>query len=198
MEGSVFVGGASVQWLRDEMGLIKNAEDSEYFANKVEDSNGVYVVPAFAGLGSPYWDMYARGCIVGLTRGANKNHIIRATLESIAYQSKDLIEVMQEDSGIKLSSLKVDGGAVRNNFLMQFQSDILGTNVLRPVVTETTALGAAYLAGLAVGFWHDKDEIKKGWSLDRLYKPNLEIEKKELLYKGWKKAVARSRNWEDE
>ena len=198
LEGSVFVGGASVQWLRDEMGLIKDAADTEYFANKVKDSNGVYVVPAFVGLGSPYWDMYARGCIVGLTRGANRNHIIRATLESIAYQSKDLIEAMQEDSGIQLSSLKVDGGAVANNFLMQFQSDILGAEVLRPEVTETTALGAAYLAGLAVGFWDSKDEIMEKWNLDRLYIPKLEEEKRAAMYKGWEKAVTRSQNWEND
>ena len=198
LEGSVFVGGASVQWLRDEMGLIKDAADTEYFANKVKDSNGVYVVPAFVGLGSPYWDMYARGCIVGLTRGANRNHIIRATLEAIAYQSKDLIEAMEEDSGIKLSSLKVDGGAVANNFLMQFQSDILDAEVLRPEVTETTALGAAYLAGLAVGFWNDKDEITERWNLDRLYEPELEEEKRATMYKGWKKAVTRSQNWDND
>ena len=198
LEGSVFVGGASIQWLRDEMGLIKDAADSEYFANKVKDSDGVYVVPAFVGLGSPYWDMYARGCIVGLTRGSNRNHIIRATLESIAYQSKDLIEAMQEDSGIQLASLKVDGGAVANNFLMQFQSDILGSEVLRPEVTETTALGAAYLAGLAVGFWDDKDEIMEKWNLDRLYEPKLEEEERSIMYKGWKKAVTRSQNWEND
>jgi glycerol kinase len=197
LEGSVFVGGASIQWLRDEMGLIKDAADSEYFAQKVEDSNGVYVVPAFVGLGSPYWDMYARGCIVGLTRGANRNHIIRATLESIAYQSKDLIEAMQEDSGIKLAKLKVDGGAVANNFLMQFQSDILDAEVLRPKVTETTALGAAYLAGLAVGFWDNKEEITERWAIDRKYSPKMEEESREKSYRGWKKAVTRSMEWED-
>jgi len=197
LEGSVFVGGASIQWLRDEMGLIKDAADSEYFAQKVEDSNGVYVVPAFVGLGSPYWDMYARGCIVGLTRGANRNHIIRATLESIAYQSKDLIEAMQEDSGIKLAKLKVDGGAVANNFLMQFQSDILDAEVLRPKVTETTALGAAYLAGLAVGFWNNKEEITERWSIDQKYSPKMEEERRVKAYKGWKKAVTRSMEWED-
>ena len=198
LEGSVFVGGASVQWLRDEMGLIKDAADTEYFANKVKDSNGVYVVPAFVGLGSPYWDMYARGCIVGLTRGANRNHIIRATLESIAYQSKDLIEAMQDDSGIQLTSLKVDGGAVANNFLMQFQSDILDAEVLRPEVTETTALGAAYLAGLAVGFWDDKKEITERWSLNRKYSPELSEESRVKVYKGWKKAVTRSQSWEND
>jgi len=197
LEGSVFVGGAFIQWLKDEMGLIKDAADSEYFAQKVEDSNGVYVVPAFVGLGSPYWDMYARGCIVGLTRGANRNHIIRATLESIAYQSKDLIEAMQEDSGIKLAKLKVDGGAVANNFLMQFQSDILDAEVLRPKVTETTALGAAYLAGLAVGFWNNKEEITERWSIDKKYSPKMEEERRVKAYKGWKKAVTRSMEWED-
>ena len=198
LEGSVFVGGASVQWLRDEMQLINDAADTEYFAQKVEDSNGVYVVPAFVGLGSPYWDMYARGTIVGLTRGANRNHIIRATLESIAYQSRDLLDAMKEDSGIELNALRVDGGAVKNNFLMQFQSDILGTNVLRPEITETTALGAAYLAGLAVGFWKDKNEIAESWKVNKKFDPTIEEEHKEKLYKGWRKAVERSLKWENE
>ena len=160
LEGSIFIGGASVQWLRDELKLVTESSDTEYFARKVKDSAGVYVVPAFVGLGAPYWDMYARGAIVGLTRGANKNHIIRATLESIAYQTRDVLEAMQEDSGIKLSSLKVDGGAAANNFLMEFQADILGTAVRRPVILETTALGAAYLAGLAVGIWESKERSK--------------------------------------
>ncbi len=197
LEGSVFVGGASIQWLRDELRLINDAADTEYFANKVKDSNGVYVVPAFVGLGSPYWDMYARGTIVGLTRGANRNHLIRATLESIAYQSRDLIDAMEDDSKIKLSALKVDGGAVKNNFLMQFQSDILGADVLRPVVTETTALGAAYLAGLAVGFWESKEEIRNRWQVETKFAPAIEEGHKETLYKGWKKAVARSTAWEE-
>jgi glycerol kinase len=197
LEGSIFMGGASVQWLRDEMRLINDAADSEYFANKVKDSNGVYVVPAFVGLGAPYWDMYARGTIVGLTRGTNKNHIIRATLESIAYQTKDVLEAMQEDSGIDLKVLKVDGGAVANNFLMQFQSDILGVPVKRPEVTETTALGAAYLAGLAVGFWDSKEEIGNKWSVNRRFENEMEEEQKEKLYAGWKKAVNRSRAWEE-
>ena len=197
LEGSVFVGGASVQWLRDELRLINDAADTEYFAKKVKDSNGVYVVPAFVGLGSPYWDMYARGTIVGLTRGANRNHIIRATLESIAYQSRDLIDAMEDDSKIKLAALKVDGGAVKNNFLMQFQSDILGTDVLRPVVTETTALGAAYLAGLAVGFWKSKEEIRNRWQVETKFDPAIGEERKEKLYKGWKKAVERSMAWEE-
>ena len=197
LEGSVFVGGAAIQWLRDELRLINDAADTEYFANKVKDSNGVYVVPAFVGLGSPYWDMYARGTIVGLTRGANRNHLIRATLESIAYQSRDLIDAMEDDSKIKLSALKVDGGAVKNNFLMQFQSDILGTNVLRPVVTETTALGAAYLAGLAVGFWKSKEEIRNRWQVETEFKPAIDEKCRETLYKGWKKAVERSMDWEE-
>ncbi len=198
LEGSVFVGGASIQWLRDELKLINDAADTEYFASKVEDSNGVYVVPAFVGLGSPYWDMYARGTIVGLTRGANRNHIIRATLESIAYQSRDLLDAMKDDSGIELNALRVDGGAVKNNFLMQFQSDILGAEVLRPEITETTALGAAYLAGLAVGFWKDKSEIAESWKINRKFNPAIEEDHKEKLYGGWRKAVERSLKWETE
>ncbi|GKX28066.1 glycerol kinase [Vallitalea longa] len=197
LEGSIFVAGASVQWLRDELKLVESAKDTEYFATQVEDTNGVYVVPAFVGLGAPYWDMYARGIIVGLTRGANKNHIIRATLESIAYQARDVLEVMQEDSKIELQSLKVDGGAVANNFLMQFQSDVLGVAVDRPVITETTALGAAFLAGLAVGFWDSKEEIAKMWAMDRHFEPVMENEYKEKKYSGWKKAVKRSYMWEN-
>jgi len=197
LEGSIFIAGASVQWLRDEMKLVTTAAESEEFAAQVEDTNGVYMVPAFAGLGAPYWDMYARGAIVGLTRGANKNHIIRATLESIAYQTRDVLDAMQEDSGIRLATLKVDGGATANNFLMQFQSDVLGTDVARPVVTETTALGAAYLAGLAVGFWDSKDEIKKNWAVDRLYSKTVDDVKREELYNGWKKAVSRAKGWEE-
>ncbi len=195
LEGSVFMGGASVQWLRDELGLVRDAADTEYFASKVEDTNGVYVVPAFVGLGAPYWDPYARGSIFGLTRGANRNHIVRATLEAIAYQSRDLLEAMQQDSGIELSQLRVDGGAVANNFLMQFQSDILGKNVVRPKVAETTAAGAAYLAGLAVGFWNNIDELKDKVSICREYEPEMADDKRGDLYKGWKKAVERSRNW---
>ncbi len=197
LEGSIFIAGAVVQWLRDELKLIYEAKDSEYFATKVKDSNGVYIVPAFVGLGAPYWDMYARGTIVGLTRGANKNHIIRAALESIAYQTRDVLEAMQEDSNIKLQSLKVDGGAVANNFLMQFQSDILGVPVHRPEVTETTALGAAYLAGLAVGFWESKEEIAKKWNVNRTFEPNMDEIAKEKLYAGWKKAVNRALKWEE-
>ena len=197
LEGSIFVAGASVQWLRDELRLIDDAKDSEYFATQVEDTNGVYVVPAFVGLGAPYWDMYARGTIVGLTRGANRNHIIRATLESIAYQTRDVLEAMQDDSGIDLQALKVDGGAVANNFLMQFQSDLLGVPVDRPVVAETTALGAAYLAGLAVGFWDSREEIAKKWSVDRHFEPSMAIKLKEEKYTGWKKAVKRACEWEE-
>ncbi|WP_432409241.1 glycerol kinase GlpK [Wukongibacter sp. M2B1] len=196
LEGSIFVAGASVQWLRDELRLIDDAKDSEYFATQVEDTNGVYVVPAFVGLGAPYWDMYARGTIVGLTRGANRNHLIRATLESIAYQTRDVLEAMQDDSGIDLQSLKVDGGAVANNFLMQFQSDVLGVPVERPVVAETTALGAAYLAGLAVGFWDSKEEIGKKWAVDKHFNPAMGDELREKKYAGWKKAVERACKWE--
>jgi glycerol kinase len=195
LEGSIFVAGAAIQWLRDELKIIHDAADSEYFAEKVKDSNGVYVVPAFTGLGAPHWDMYARGAIVGLTRGTNRNHIIRATLESIAYQTKDVIEAMIEDSGINLTALKVDGGATANNFLMQFQSDILDVNIERPEVTETTALGAAYLAGLAVGFWKSKGEISQYWSINRKFKPEMDEEKRNALYNGWKKAVGRSKEW---
>ncbi|MGD9568734.1 MAG: glycerol kinase GlpK [Sedimentibacter sp.] len=195
LEGSIFVAGAAIQWLRDELKIIHDAGDSEYFAKKVKDSNGVYVVPAFTGLGAPHWDMYARGAILGLTRGANRNHIIRATLESIAYQTKDVIEAMIEDSGINLTALKVDGGATANNFLMQFQSDILNVNIERPEVTETTALGAAYLAGLAVGFWKSKGEIAQNWSISKKFKPEMDEEKRNELYKGWQKAIGRAKGW---
>ncbi|MGL6166681.1 MAG: glycerol kinase GlpK [Fusobacteriaceae bacterium] len=196
LEGSIFVAGAAVQWLRDELKLIEDSKDTEYFANQVKDNGGVYFVPAFVGLGTPNWDMYARGTIVGLTRGSNKNHIIRATLESIAYQAKDVLEAMQQDSGIELKALKVDGGASANNFLMQFQSDIIGKEVHRPSILETTALGAAYLAGLAVGFWNDKNEIKKNWCLEKTFIPNMSEEDKNLKHKKWKRAVERSLNWD--
>ncbi len=196
LEGSIFVAGAAVQWLRDELKIIDNAAASEAMAVEVPDTNGVYVVPAFVGLGAPYWDMYARGAVLGLTRGANKNHLVRATLESITYQTRDVLEAMQEDSGIELKSLKVDGGAVANNFLMQFQADILGVPVDRPVVTETTALGAAYLAGLAVGYWSDKEEIAKKWNVDRTFPPEMEEEDRNKKYAGWKKAVERALKWE--
>ncbi len=197
LEGSIFVAGAAVQWLRDELKLVDSAAQSEELAISVPDTNGVYVVPAFVGLGAPYWDMYARGTIVGLTRGANRNHIVRATLESIAYQTRDVLQAMQDDSGITLKALKVDGGAVANNFLMQFQSDILGVPVDRPLVTETTAMGAAFLAGLAVGFWKDKAEIAAKWNVDRTFNPDMPPAAREAKYSGWKKAVERSRAWED-
>ncbi len=197
LEGSVFVGGAVIQWIRDELKLVNDAADTEYFAKKVCDNGGVYIVPAFTGLGAPHWDMYARGAIFGLTRGANRNHIIRAALESIAYQSRDLIDAMKEDSGCTLTSLKVDGGASRNNLLMQFQADITGVEVVRPIITETTALGAAYLAGLAVGFWESKEEIATKWSVSQSYTPALDDDKKEKLYRGWKKAVERAKGWEE-
>ncbi len=197
LEGSIFIAGAVIQWLRDELRVLDNAAQSEELATKVEDNNGVYLVPAFVGLGAPYWDMYARGAILGLTRGAKREHIVRAALESICYQTRDVLEAMQKDSGITLKSLKVDGGAVANNFLMQFQSDILGVPVDRPKVIETTALGAAYLAGLAVGYWKDKNDISAKWQIDRTFKPQMDIDTKERLYKGWKKAVKRSMDWED-
>ncbi|CAM3806280.1 glycerol kinase GlpK [Vibrio aquimaris] len=195
LEGAVFMGGASIQWLRDEMKLLADAKDSEYFATKVDSSNGVYVVPAFTGLGAPYWDAYARGTIVGLTRGVNSNHIIRATLEGIAYQTRDVLDAMQADSGIKLEALRVDGGAVANNFLMQFQSDVLDTQVLRPQVTEVTALGAAYLAGLAVGFWQSIDEVAGKATIDKTFVPHHDEEKRSRRYKGWKRAVKCAQVW---
>lgn len=197
LEGSVFMGGAIIQWIRDELGLITDAQDSQYFAEKVKDNGGVYIVPAFVGLGAPYWDMYARGAILGLTRGTNKNHIIRAALESIAYQSRDLIEAMKEDTRLKIKTLKVDGGASKNKLLMQFQSDIIGAEVCKPIITETTALGVAYLAGLAVGFWHSKDEISKGFYTSEVYEPKLNNDTRNKLYRGWKKAVIRSKEWEE-
>ena len=197
LEGSVFVGGAVVQWLRDEMHLINDSADSEYFARKVKDSAGVYVVPAFTGMGAPYWDMYARGVIVGLTRGAGRNHIIRASLEAIAYQTADLIHAMESDTGKPLNELNVDGGASANNFLMQFQSDIVGRTILRPVIRETTALGAAYLAGLAVGFWDGLEEIKKAREIARVFNPAMEEEQRSKLLGGWHKAVERAKQWEE-
>ncbi|WP_194191009.1 glycerol kinase GlpK [Clostridium chrysemydis] len=198
LEGSVFVGGAVIQWIRDELMLVSDSSDTEYFARKVSDNGGVYVVPAFVGLGAPYWDMYARGAIFGLTRGANRNHIIRAALESIAYQSKDVLTSMEEDAGYKIEHLKVDGGASKNEFLMQFQADMIDSEVTRPIITETTALGAAYLAGLAVGYWDSKDDISKSWYVSETYKPVMEKEEREKLYKGWKKAVKRTAQWEEE
>ena len=197
LEGSVFIAGAAIQWLRDEVKLIDSAPDSEHFAKKVKDTNGVYMVPAFAGLGAPHWDPYARGCIVGLTRGANKSHIIRATLDSLAYQTKDLLDAMEKDSGITLKSLKVDGGACANNFLMQFQADILGVPVERPSIVETTAMGASYLAGLNVGFWTSKDDVVNAWKLDRCFEPMMEADVRAKLYKGWQKAVECAKGWEE-
>ena len=192
------MAGASIQWLRDEMGLIRDAADSEYFATRVQDSNGVYVVPAFVGLGAPYWDAYARGTIVGLTRGANRNHIVRATLEALAYQARDVLDAMQKDSGLTLNEVKVDGGAVANNFLMQFQSDILNAKVTRPKVIETTAAGAAYLAGLAVGYWENLDSLRSKLTADRTFEPEMESEQRNKLYKGWQRAVDRARQWEQD
>lgn len=197
LEGSIFVGGSAIQWLRDELKIVNDARDTEYFANKAETSNDVYVIPAFTGLGAPYWDPYARGAIVGLTRGTNASHIIRATLESIAYQSKDVIEAMQADSGIPLQALRVDGGASANNFLMQFQSDILGVNVERPATLELTALGAAFLAGLAVGYWSGLDDVRNRLHIERVFEPSADKEKQVQRYKGWKKAVSRALQWID-
>lgn len=197
LEGSIFIAGAAIQWLRDGLKALETAPDSEYFASKVTDTGGVYVVPAFVGLGAPYWDMKARGAILGLTRGTGKAHIIRATLESLAYQTKDVLGAMEADSGIQLQALKVDGGAVANNLLMQFQADILGVPVDRPKVTETTALGAAYLAGLAVGVWETKEDLVQNWQLDARFTPEMDSEQRSKLYKGWQKAVKRAMDWEE-
>ncbi len=197
LEGSIFVAGSAVQWLRDGLKLIEAAPDSEYVAKKVKDADGVYVVPAFVGLGAPYWDMKARGAIFGLTRGTSKSHVVRATLDSMAYQTKDVLSAMEADSNIKLQALKVDGGAVANNLLMQFQADILGVPVDRPKITETTALGAAYLAGLAVGVWKTKEDLVSTWQLDNRFVPSMDAEQSAKLYKGWQKAVKRSMDWED-
>ena len=197
LEGSIFVAGAAIQWLRDEMRLIDSAADSEYHAGKVADTAGCYVVPAFTGLGAPYWDQYARGAIVGLTRGVNKNHIIRATLESMAYQVSDVLEAMRADSGIALTSLKVDGGASSNNVLMQLQADILQVTVHRPVCVETTALGAAYLAGLAVGYWSSQEEIARNWAVDRTFLPAITTQERDKKLQGWKRAVIRAFDWEE-
>lgn len=196
LEGSVFNAGAAIQWLRDELGIIESVQQSDIFAEMVEDTCGVYVVPAFTGLGAPYWDMYARGAIVGLTRGANKRHIVRATLEAIAYQSRDVLEAMGKDSGMELNILKADGGASVSEFLMQFQADILGIPVLRPVIRETTALGAAYLAGLGIGIWKSREEIADSWNLDKIFKPSDNNEHFDALYLKWKKAVDRAMKWE--
>jgi len=195
LEGSVFVAGAAIQWLRDELGLIRTAAESELYCREVADTNGVYVVPAFTGLGAPYWDQYARGTIVGLTRGVGKNHIIRATVESLAYQTRDVLEAMRQDAGVPLTSLKVDGGASANDFLMQFQADILGSKVLRPSCIETTALGAAYLAGLTTGYWKDPEDVKANWKLEKTFDPAMKEEQRQSLLAGWDKAVGRSRDW---
>lgn len=197
LEGSVFIGGAVIQWLRDEMRFINESKDAEYYAAKVEDTGGVYLVPAFTGLGAPYWDMYARGCIVGITRSTKREHIIRAAQESIAYQSLELVKAMEADSGEKLQMLNVDGGASRDRFLMQFQADIMDKVVRRPKCKETTALGAAYLAGLATGFWESKEQLKASKEYDGYFTPNMNEEKRETLFKGWQKAVGRSLSWAD-
>lgn len=193
LEGSVFVAGSALQWLRDGLRMLKHSKDSELYANRVEDTNGVYVVPAFVGLGTPYWDSEARGAIFGLTRGTTKEHFVRATLESLAYQTKDVLSVMEKDSGITIQTLRVDGGVIKNNFLMQFQSDILNMNVERPKVNETTALGVAYLAGLATGFWRDLKELEAQWTLDQEFKVNMEEAIREQLYTKWQKAVEATR-----
>lgn len=198
LEGSIFVAGAAIQWLRDEMWLIESSVDSEYYAKKVHDTNGCYVVPAFTGLGAPYWDPYARGMIIGLTRGVNKNHIIRATLESMAYQVNDVIRAMEADANVSLGQLKVDGGACANNLLCQMQTDICRAPVLRPKCVETTAMGAAYLAGLATGYWQDQEEIRANWQLDKLFTPVMTLDQSKKQIAGWKKAVARCRNWAKE
>lgn len=189
LEGSIFVAGSAIQWLRDGLRMLKNAADSESYASKVESTDGVYVVPAFVGLGTPYWDSDVRGAVFGLTRGTSKEHFVRATLESLAYQTRDVLSAMEADSGIELKALRVDGGAVKNDFLMSFQSDILNVPVERPKVNETTALGAAYLAGLAVGYWESRDDIAKQWAVDRAFEPKMNSDKREELYSGWKKAV---------
>ena len=198
LEGSVFVAGASIQWLRDGLRMIKTSAQSEEYAEAIEDTEGVYVVPAFTGMGAPYWNQYARGSVFGLTRGTTKEPLIRATLESIAYQSSDVFRAMEEDAGVKIKGLKVDGGASANNFLMQFQADIMDTFVRRPHCVETTALGAAYLAGLATGYYENKDEIRKNWQLGRLFEPDMEGEKREKKLKGWKRAVKCALDWANE
>jgi glycerol kinase len=195
LEGSVFIAGAAIQWLRDELQLIQNAAESEVLAASIENTGGVYVVPAFVGLGAPYWDGYARGSISGLTRGSGKAQIVRATLEAIAYQTRDVVDVMKRDAGLQLPALRVDGGATRNNWLMQFQADILGVPVQRPAVTETTALGAAYLAGLAVGYWESPEQIAQQWTVERTFEPQMSTDQRDTLYAGWQRAVERAKGW---
>uniref|UniRef100_A0A7C3RW32 Glycerol kinase n=1 Tax=Dictyoglomus thermophilum TaxID=14 RepID=A0A7C3RW32_DICTH len=196
LEGSVFIAGAVIQWLRDNLGIIKNSLESEILAKSVDDNGGVFFVPAFVGLGAPYWDMFARGLIIGITRGTQKGHIIRAALEAIAYQTQDVLELMSEETGIKIRELRVDGGASANNFLMQFQSDISNIRVIRPLITETTSLGAAFLAGLGVGLWKSTDELKHLWREEKIFEPCLSEEKRGELLKKWKEAVRRAKNWE--
>lgn len=195
LEGSVFMAGATIQWLRDQLKLINNAAETEALALSVKDTGDVYLVPAFAGLGTPHWDMYARGTILGMSRYTGREHIVRAALESIAYQNMDVLGIMSEESGIKLKALKVDGGAVRNNFLVQFQADLLGVPVLKPKVTETTAMGAAFLAGLAVGFWKNREELESIWQLDKEFKPERPEDEMDVLYYGWEKAVEKAKGW---
>ena len=195
LEGSVFVGGAVIQWLRDELRFFDESRDAEYYARKVKDNGGVYLVPAFTGLGAPWWDMYARGAIVGITRGTKREHIIRAAQESIAYQVTDLVRAMEADTGVPLTALKADGGASRDGFLMQFQADVMGREVHRPVIRETTALGAAYLAGLATGVWKDREEIRSLWARDRVFIPEMERAEGERRLEEWHRAVSRSQGW---
>jgi glycerol kinase len=195
LEGSVFIAGAAVQWLRDGLGLIRTSAEVEELAASVPDSGGVVMVPAFVGMGAPYWDAYARGAILGITRGTNAGHLARAAVESMAFQTRDLLQAMHDDAGISLSELKVDGGASVNNALMQFQADLLGVTVKRPAISETTALGAAYLAGLAVGYWQDTGDVSRNWALDRQFAPNMPAAERDLLYARWRKAVSRALDW---
>jgi len=195
LEGSIAITGAAIQWLRDNLKIIKNAAETEEIAKKVGDSGGIYFVPAFSGLFAPYWDMYARGVIVGLTRYVTREHLVHATLEAICYQTKDVLVAMEKDSGVKLKALKVDGGAVKNNYLMQLQADILGVDVVRPTVEETTSLGAAYMAGLATGLWENLEDLRANWGVDRVFKPQWTEEQREKAYKGWLKAIERTRGW---
>jgi glycerol kinase len=195
LEGSVFVAGAAVQWLRDELGFFASSAESAALAATVPDSGGVYVVPAFVGLGAPHWDPAARGAILGLSRGSNKAHITRATLEALAFQTRDVVEEMEKDAGVELTELRVDGGAAANDLLMQIQADILGRDVVRPACIETTALGAAYLAGMAVGFWKDVDDVTANWREDRRFSPRMPADQRDGMYAGWQRAVDRARNW---
>jgi glycerol kinase len=195
LEGSIFVAGAAIQWLRDQLGLLADAAESEAIARSVDDTGGVYLVPAFTGLGAPYWDPQARGTIVGLTRGSGRAHLVRAALESIAYQSRDVLHCFEKDTGLRAEALQVDGGAAANDFLLQFQADLLGIPVRRPQVLETTALGAAYLAGLAVGFWADRGEIEANWRESQRFEPQMSAARRDALYAGWLSAVERSREW---